>query len=249
MSADALNSWFRKFREIDDILVVHVDLTPDEEREAHAVAWLDEEEWARWRRYRFDRPRREFALCRAALRSILCSRLGCENKQLAFGVSGHGKPFGLVDGIAFPMSFNVSHSGRHGLIALAPQGRLGVDVEERVDRLDLDGMSEIVFGSEEQADFAATHGGEKFRLFFTLWTLKEALIKALGTGFSLDPSRFEVPRAIRRGARKSEFRFPWMQSVRWKLENLGNADFAAAIAYESEPAVNTKCDTGNMNVS
>ena len=237
MSADTLDSWFRQFHEVGDITVVHVDLTPHEAREAHAFSWLDEGEQERRRRYRYDRPRREFTLCRAALRSILCRRLGCGNERLAFGASEHGKPFALVDGVAAPVSFNVSHSGKHGLVALAPRGRLGVDVEERVDRLDLDGISEFVFGPDEQADFASTRGREKFHLFFTLWTLKEALIKALGTGFSLDPARFEVPQAIRRGARKGMFRFPWIPNVEWRLENLGNADFAAAIAYEPDQAL------------
>ena len=237
MPADVLHSWFRAFREIDDILIVHVDLTPHGGREAHAISWLDEKEEDRRRRYRYDRPRREFALCRAALRSILCSRLGCGNERLAFGASEHGKPFALVDGMPAPVSFNVSHSGKHGLIALAPQGRLGVDVEERITRIDLDGMSEIVFGPDEQAEFASAHGREKFYLFFTLWTLKEALIKALGAGFSMDPSRFEIPPAMRRGARKSIFRFPQTPNVGWRLENLGDADFAAAIAHELDPAL------------
>ncbi len=222
---------------MDDILVVHVDLTPHEAREAHAFAWLDEKERARWRRYRYNRPRGEFTLCRGALRSILCSRLGCKNERLSFDVLKHGKPFALVDGIAAPVSFNVSHGGKYGLIALAPQGRLGVDVEERVARFDLDGMSEFVFSPGEQADFAAVRGQVKFHLFFTLWTLKEALIKALGTGFSLDPSRFEIPSAMRRGARKGMFRFPHIPDVGWRLENLGNPDFAAAIAYEADLAL------------
>lgn len=237
MSADALDSWFCTFHEIDDILIVHVDLTPHEAREAHAFSWLGEEERSRWRRYKYERPKREFALCRAALRSILCSRLGCGNEQLSFGALEYGKPFALVDRKAASVSFNVSHSGKHGLVALAPQGRLGVDVEERVASLDLDGMSEIVFGSDEQADFASAGEPEKPRLFFTLWTLKEALIKALGTGFSLNPSRFEIPPAMRRGARKGIFRFPHIPEVRWRLENLGNPDFAAAIAYEPDQAL------------
>ena len=240
MSADVLDSWFRTFRKIDDIPIVHVDLTPHEEREAHAFTWLDDEERERWRRYRFDRPRREFALCRAALRSILCRRLGCENEKLAFGATEHGKPFGLVNGKAAPVSFNVSHSGKHGLIALAPQGRLGVDVEERITRLDLDGMSEMVFSPGELVDFKTTHGREKRHLFFTLWTLKEALIKALGTGFSLNPSRFEIPSAMRQGARKGIFRFPHIPKVGWRLENLGNPDFAAAIAHESDSVLDVK---------
>ncbi len=38
-------------------------------------------------------PRREFTLCRAVLRALLCRELGCGNEQLSFGVSDHGKPF------------------------------------------------------------------------------------------------------------------------------------------------------------
>ncbi|MCE2452511.1 MAG: 4'-phosphopantetheinyl transferase superfamily protein [Nitrospinae bacterium] len=240
MSADAFDSWFRTFREIGDILVAHVDLTAHEEREAHAFTWLDEEERERWRRYKYDRPRREFALCRAALRSILCRRLDCKNKRLAFGALDHGKPFALLDGTEAPVSFNVSHSGNHGLIAIAPGGRLGVDVEERVARIDIDLMIESVFGPEEQAEFASLREREKRHLFFTLWTLKEALIKALGTGFSLNPSRFEIPSAMRQGARKGIFRFPHIPKVGWRLENLGNPDFAAAIAHESDSVLDVK---------
>ena len=110
-------------------------------------------------------------------------------------------------------------------------------MEERVTRLDLDGISEIVFSPGEQADFASVREPGKRHLFFTLWTLKEALIKALGTGFSLNPSRFEVPPAMRRAARKGMFRFPHMPDVEWRLENLGNPDFAAAIAYEPDQAL------------
>ena len=238
MPADVFESRFRPFREIGDIRVAHVDLTPHEGREKSALAWLDEVEHDRLRRFRYDRPRREFALCRAALRSVLCDHLECENEQLAFGISDHGKPFALVDGMPASVSVNVSHSGKHGLIAHAPRGRLGIDVEECVARNDLEGISEFVFGPGEQAKIALAEGQEKRRLFFTLWTLKEALIKALGTGFSLDPSQFEIPSAMQGGARKCAFRFPQIPDVGWKLENLSTAEFAAAIAYEMDPTFN-----------
>ena len=66
----------------------------------------------------------------------------------------HGKPFALVGGVRAPISFNVSHGGQHGLIALAATERVGVDVEERDARRDLDGIAETVFPSAEQADLA-----------------------------------------------------------------------------------------------
>ncbi len=124
----------------------------------------------------------------------------------------------------------------HGLLALAPHGRLGVDVEERRPRHDPDGHIRKVFAPREQEALAAARGARKTRMFFRLWTLKEAVIKALGTGFSLDTSTFEIPSSMyRRGARRASFRLPHLPHVRWRLEDLGNTDFAAAIAVELLP--------------
>lgn len=224
--------WWHPFGNIDKTAVIHVDLTAHARRESDAWAWLDEQEQERWHRYLHFGARRRFALCRAALRVMLCDRLGCRNEQLTFGASEYGKPFALVQGTPAAISFNVTHSGQHGLIALAPSGRLGVDIEERVQRRDLDGLIMTVLGPAERAELASARGYRKLHQFFRLWTMKEALIKALGLGFSLDPSRFEIPSDMRHGAKTSIFRFPHLPAINWRLENLSNEHFAAAIAHE-----------------
>ena len=164
-------------------------MRPGPAREREAFAWLDREERSVWRKY-LPGPRRRFSLCRAALRAMLCGRLGCRNEQLSFALSEYEKPFALVEGARAPVSFNVSHSGNHGLIALAAEGRLGIDVEEPVDKRNLDGLIEMVMGPDERAQLASLRGIERLRLFYRIWTCKEALIKALGTGFSTDISKF-----------------------------------------------------------
>ncbi len=199
---------------------------------------LDEQEQARWRRYQHAGARRRFALCRAALRVMLCDQLGCRNEQLTFGAAQYGKPFALVQGIPASVSFNVTHSGNHGLIAFAPTGRLGVDIEERVSRRDLDRLITTVLGPAEQAELALARGYHKLHVFFSLWTMKEALIKALGRGFSLDPSRFEIPLDMCRSAKTSIFQFPHLPTIKWRLENLGTEHFAAAIAHEMDGTLN-----------
>ena len=128
------------------------------------------------------------------------------------------------------------------MIALAREGRLGVDVEERVPRRDLDGLIRTVLGPEERADFALARGSHKLHLFYNLWTIKEALVKALGTGLSSGMSGFEIPLAMRRGMTTSIFRFPGMPEVRWRLEDLGNEGFAAAIAHELDPESDPRPD-------
>ena len=136
------------------------------------------------------------------------------------------------------VGFNLSHSGEHGLIALADSGRVGVDVEERIVRHDIDGSIKTVFAPAEQHALEAARGEAKVRLFFRLWTLKEALIKALGTGFTLETSGFQVPAAMLAGAGAGDFRFPHMPEVAWRLQSLGNARFAAATAQELPQRLN-----------
>ena len=234
--------WWQPFATVGNAVIDHVDLTPHTAREASALEWLDEEECARWHRYRHPRPKRQFVLCRAALRAILCERLGCGNDDLGFATSDHGKPIALVRGTPARVHFNVSHGGAHGLIALAGGGRIGVDIEERTPRHDPDGAIAKAFAPEERRALAAAEGDCKIRLFFRLWTCKEALIKGIGSGFSLDSSSFEIPVSMyhRRGPasraiRRAIFRFPHLPKVRWRLEDLSTADFAAAVAHELTP--------------
>ena len=176
------------------------------------------------------RSRRQFALCRAALRLSLSEHLECSNTQLSFGYGQFGKPFATVNGTQVSIGFNVNHSGHHGLIALADSHFVGVDVEERVARQDLDGVSSRVCGPVERQLLSGVDGEQKVYCFFRLWSLKEALIKALGSEFSVDPSGFEVPGAILLGVQSDVFRFPHAPSATWRLVDLGEVRFAAAIA-------------------
>ena len=232
MSAPGVLPWWGTLLDIGNIRVVHVDLTPHAGREASALLWLDESEQAQLRRFLYPGPRRRFALCRAVLRSLLCGQLGCDNTQLNFGYACHGKPFAVIGNHPAPISFNVSHSDRRGLIAYAPQGKLGVDVEEYDLRRDMELLIGTVFGPSEQADLAQLHGHHKVRLFYKLWTIKEALIKATGAGFSCDVAKFEVPPALRQGT-TGTFAFPQHPTKKWRVEYVGNEAFAGSIAYEA----------------
>ncbi len=180
----------------------------------------------------YESPRHRFTLCRAALRSVLCHQLGCGNEHLAFRTSEHGKPYAIVRGRRSPVSFNVSHSGAHGLIALASGGRVGIDVEKRVPHRNLAELIEAVFGPNEKHELAAASNRDRLHLFFRLWTMKEALSKAHGMGLSLDVSRFEIPQEMRAGATSGSVRFADMPGTGWRLEDIGTDRFAAAVAYE-----------------
>ncbi|WP_419924999.1 4'-phosphopantetheinyl transferase family protein [Candidatus Poriferisocius sp.] len=230
------DQWWQPFKSIGDIDVFHVDLTPHVGYEAEALAWLDGEERSRWERFQSLAARRRFVLCRAALRSVLCRKSGCTNESLEFIASNFGKPYARVGGKPVAMSFNVSHSGKHGLIAVAPRGELGVDVEERSQHRNLEVLIEGVLSPQEIAELRARDDRQRQCLFFRFWTIKEALVKAHGKGVSLDVARLEIPEDMRHGAIRSKGQFTQLSNTTWHLEDIGSDDFAAAIVYEAGPA-------------
>ena len=147
-------------------------------------------------------------------------------------MSAHGKPFALVDGNPVPVSFNVSHSGVHGLIAFAERGRLGVDIEERRVPYDVDGLADMVFAPGEMADIARAPGQQKTDRFLTAWTTKEALLKALGTGLAADPRGLETPFALRHGKTSVIFRLPGTPGPEWRVDVFANSVYIGALAHE-----------------
>ena len=214
-----------------DVAVLHVDLARQVSRLTEALKWLDEKDLSRYHRFLYPEPARRFALCRSAVRAILCGYLGCDNRDLSFEISRFEKPFALVAGEVVPVEFSVSHSVAHGLIALAPHGRVGVDVEERRLRR-LSELIEIAMSPDERACLEELGEAERQRQFFRFWTLKEAILKALGVGLYFDMSRVEVPAALRNGDSVAEFRFQGGGNVNWELADISTREFAAALAYE-----------------
>ena len=162
---------------------------------------------------------------------MLSERLGCPARQLSFDRLEHGKPVARVAGRLVDTGFNVSHSGRHGLIATAERGCVGIDVEQRVEQRDLDGIGSLVYGPAERHLLGIAEGWDKVHLFYRLWSMKEALIKALGTGFSAEPNRFPGSRADAVGSPNGRIPFPHLPSRTWRLLDLGEPRFAAALAY------------------
>ena len=227
-------NWWYQLNQIGSAAIFHVDLSED--RKEEALEWLDQAERDAYGRFWHEHSKREFSLCRAALRAILCQQLDCSNQQLAFQSGEYGKPFALLNGSSVPIEFNVSHSGRHGLIAWSPRERVGVDVEEWDTPRNIEDTLQTVFTSLERDELARSRGKRKRKLFFNLWVMKEALVKALGLGMAQDFSHFELPPSIYKdGDTSGIVSLPHQPQTRWQLHNLGNSQFAAAFALELNP--------------
>ncbi|NTW23981.1 MAG: 4'-phosphopantetheinyl transferase superfamily protein [Lentimicrobium sp.] len=86
--------------------------------------------------------------------------------------------------------FNISHSGKWVVVALSPIS-VGVDVEKM--RKVPDGVAHRFFSDAENIMIQnAVNEAEKAEIFFTLWTLKESFLKAIGKGLTKSLNSFTV---------------------------------------------------------
>ena len=227
-----MESWWYELKAFDRIKVYKVDTSDNPGREAIALGWLNAEELERRNQFIPPGPKRRFALCRAALRSILCELIGCDNADLKFEEAEQGKPYATLTDRKVDVAFNVSHSGDHGLIATGEVKHLGIDIEERSQRRDFDLLLSSVLGPGEQSHIASAGEEQKHDLFFDYWTVKEAVLKSIGVGMSLlDPSLIEVPPQMLQGDRCCLAQYPQIGHGTWRIENLGTKEYAAALAY------------------
>lgn len=121
-------------------------------------------------------------VARALVRSELAAALGVEPQALTFVAGRHGKPAVLDP--PQPIAFNLSHSGEWVVLAWHMSSdavALGVDVEHRVTgSRDVLRLARRYFSRPEQLALEALAGDARDTLFYRLWTLKEAWVKAHG---------------------------------------------------------------------
>lgn len=146
----------------------------------------------RWRRVLKYRSERDRLRCIGA-GLLLIRELGIrEESEILY--TPDGKPF-LADGPAF----NLSHSGDYCALAVG-EGKVGIDIE-RMEEANLPAL-EMTASADE---LAWVRQGDRLQRLYTLWTCKEALAKAIGTGNFRDPREIDL-RKYEKKCFSTEFR-------------------------------------------
>jgi len=93
-----------------------------------------------------------------------------------------------------------SHAHERLLVAYAGHGRVGVDVERSVRRVDVLRLARRFFAHEETQALRALDADARQRDFLRMWCAKEAVLKAHGGGiaFGLDKVVFDTAGGVLR---------------------------------------------------
>ncbi len=156
---------------------------------ARCVATLSEDEITRMQRFYSPVLQQNFALTRGALRLILAAQLHLPTADLVFAYTEQGKPFLPNQNL----QFNLAHSGDYCIIALCLNDRIGVDIERcsHPHKAYYD-IAKRFFTPAEYRALSHCPLDEGERLFYHIWTQKEAFLKAIGQGIAFGMDHFEV---------------------------------------------------------
>jgi 4'-phosphopantetheinyl transferase len=142
---------------------------------------LAKEEKARADRFKFDIHRHHFIAARANLRIILSHYLSLPSQEIEFSYSPKGKPF-LND--YQNLEFNLSHSQDLAVCAVTENSVLGIDLEyfssNQRDSEKIQNIAERFLSKTESEIIQAS--ASKSKIFYKIWTAKEAYLKATGCG-------------------------------------------------------------------
>jgi len=211
----------------DDVIDVwHLDLTIREED----WALLSADETERAKRIVIAEKRDQQASARAHLRRILARYVDTDPEGLTFEYGTHGKPE-----LAHHQEprFNLSHSRAVGLVAVTQGVRIGVDVEYRRENRRLSDIANRFFSVAESSALSELAPDARATAFYRAWAMKEAYLKAWGTGLSFASNRFTIDYVGEGTGRLVRTEMPGDDPADWRFEDVHLEDgYAGAICFE-----------------
>jgi 4'-phosphopantetheinyl transferase len=203
--------------------------------EAACAALMNDAEREHAARFRFDRQRREYLASHSLARIALSHAHPLPPHTWNYSVNAYGKPSPIPE---CGLCFNQSNSAELAVCLVAKHGtetgaEVGVDVEAFRRAEEIVPLAPKVFSLAEQAQLNALPASERPRRALSLWTLKEAYIKARGVGFAL-PLRevsflFGEPQGIRLEADAGVDSNP----SRWRFCLLEHVEHRIALVVEA----------------
>lgn len=148
---------------------------------------ISADEQLRADKFHFEDDRVTYISCHALLRIIIAKYLVINPLEIAYIYNKDNKPELFDAGL----NFNITHSKEAFAIGISKDFPLGIDIENVDQNIDIELVARSVFSLKEREYIFGPISSVKER-FFLLWTRKEALLKAIGTGIIDDIARVEV---------------------------------------------------------
>ena len=151
---------------------------------------LPPEERGRYHRLGLESRKQEFLWSRLFLRQVLSQTLGKDIWNQEFSYQDQGKPY--LE--ASKEQFNLSHT-EGAMVCSVGRHSLGIDIEKQDVRARRDWrlVANRYFSPAEKEHLESRPCESQPAVFFQLFTMKEAIVKALGRGIQYPLASFTLP--------------------------------------------------------
>lgn len=153
---------------------------------------LAKDELARAERFHFAADKLCYILSRGTLRYLLAHYLLVNPDSLVLEYNQYGKPAVCMQQNFSNLQFNYSHSAQMACFAFTRNNAVGIDIEYHKESVDYLGIAKRYFAKAELDQLVDQSPLEQKKIFYKLWTCKEAVIKAVGKGLFLGLDKFSV---------------------------------------------------------
>lgn len=149
--------------------------------------YISQEESLRAKMFRFPEDRYTYISCHGLLRSILSEKLRKNPLELVFYYDKNNKP-GLIGNSYY---FNITNDRGAFAFVISKYFYAGIDMEKINRTIDYLPIINNYF-SDKERKLILESNDRAYEKFILLWTRKEALLKALGTGIINNLTQVEV---------------------------------------------------------
>lgn len=185
--------------------------------------------------FKLDRDRGRFIASHGVLRLILAAYCRQSAKALDFSTGPQGKP--ALTNPAARIAFNLSHAAGFALIGVSCGSACGVDIEEIRSRVSTTEIAGRFFAETENRWLDSLSPDQRLKGFFRLWTIKEAMIKAMGSGLSTPLNDLDAAHIVQNGAGSVTVNANGKETVLWISELDLAGGLAGAVAVEGREHV------------
>ncbi len=146
---------------------------------------MSNDEHQRYQRFVFKKDRDQFLIARVLVRTTLSRYASVAPENWRFQTNEFGKPEIDPRQNSLQLRFNLSHCDGLVICGVTVGWDIGVDCENISRKVEIEQVASRVFSTGEREFLDSMPAARQAEVFFRLWTLKEAYIKARGVGISL----------------------------------------------------------------
>ncbi len=204
---------------------------------------LSEAEKERARRFHIKGLRERFSIAHGILRNVLSVYLDLPAAAIQFNTLSSGKPVLAGESRARNpgLKFNLSHSEDLLILAVSQEPEVGVDVEWIETGHDHSAISRHFFAAEELHWLQSMAPELQGNVFYKLWTCKEAVLKASGSGLRQNLDSVKIEPGPGEKLDRSQLLAGKIGRETWEIFTFEpEAGYIAALAYKMVASAATK---------